>query len=219
MKKFKISIICLVILQFVITAVSFAFLGDIIPMHFGINGQPDQFGSKYFMLIFPIVSLIIGGSMLLVVRFCKVSDNYKKYTLLTGVILEAMFTVLAILFIVIALTYTEETMMFDISKIMLPLCGVLFIILGNFMPKIEKNRTLGIKSKWSQYNDVTWQKTHRFAGFGGVLVGTLCLILGLFFKEMVNFIILMVLLIGFCVSSTIASYVFYKQEKAKEVTE
>ena len=56
MKKFKIAIICLMILSFVVVGVSFAFLEEVIPIHFGIDGKPDQYGSKYFMLIFPLFS-------------------------------------------------------------------------------------------------------------------------------------------------------------------
>ena len=209
MKKLKISIIGLMLLLFVVVGISFGFLGDILPIHFDIAGEPDQFGSKYFLLIFPSIGTIVGISMLLVCKFGKVSDNYKKYMLLTGVILETMFLALLILMIVYGLTYTEENIPFDISKILMPLFGLLFIIMGNYMPKIEKNNTLGIKTGWSMYNEVTWQKTHRFGGFVAVIVGILCLILGLYFKEMVNFIILMILIFGFIVSTSIASYIYY----------
>lgn len=216
MKKFKIAIICLMLLSLVITGVSFMFLGDIIPIHIGIDGTPDQYGSKYFILVFPFVMCVIGVTMLLVVKYAKVTENYKKYTLLTGVILEAMFLLLLLVFSVYIILYTEDTPAFDISKIMMILIGLLFIVMGNYMPKIEKNRTLGIKTGWSMYNEVTWQKTHRFSGFVGIIVGVLCLVLGFFFKEMVNFIILMSLVAVFAISTTIASYHYYKVEKAKE---
>lgn len=216
MKKFKFAIICLMLLSLVITGVSFMFLGDIIPIHIGIDSTPDQYGSKYFILVFPFVMCVNGVTMLLVVKYAKVTENYKKYTLLTGVILEAMFLLLLLVFSVYIIQYTEDTPAFDISKIMMILFGLLFIVMGNYMPKIEKNRTLGIKTVWSMYNEVTWQKTHRFSGFVGIIVGVLCLLLGFFFKEMVNFIILMSLVAVFSISTTIASYHYYKVEKAKE---
>ena len=118
--------------------------------------------------------------------------------------------------IIYGLNYTENIPVFDISKIMMPLFGLLFIVMGNYMPKIEKNCTLGVKTGWSMYNEVTWQKTHRFAGFISVIVGVLSIVFGLFFKDMVNFIILMGLILIFVVSTTIASYIYYKAEKVKE---
>ncbi len=215
MKKFKIAIIGLMILSFVIVGVSFAFLGDIIPIHFGIDGKPDQYGSKYFMLLFPLISTIVGVTMLLVYKYGNNTDNYNKYMLLVGVITETLFVSLSIFMIVYAYRYNSENVL-DTSKIMMPLIGVMLILMGNFMPKIEKNRTLGFKIYWSMYNEITWQKTHRFTGFVAVICGFLTILLGIFFKEMVNFIILMVLLMVLIVSTTIASYIYYKTEKAKE---
>lgn len=212
MKKLKISIICLMLLSVIFTCVSFLFLNDIIPTHFGIDGKPDQFGSKYFMILFPAISALVGSSMLLVVKYANVTENYKKYTLITGVILESVFLLLNVLFSVIALLYVENAPVFDFSKIILLIFGVMFIIMGNYMPKIEKNRTLGIKIKWSMYNEATWQKTHRFAGFVGVIVGILSLITALLFSEMINFIIFMSLIALFVISTTIAAYHYYKQE-------
>lgn len=217
MKKIKISIVCMMLLMFIVAAVSLMFLNDTIPTHFDINGNPDQFGSKYFVLIFPGISLLIGVSMLLISKYAKVSDNYKKYMLLTGSVLQVMFLVLIVIFILYVLSYVDEFPTFDISKVMMILFGLLFIIMGNFMPKIEKNSTLGLKTKWSMYNETTWQKSHRFTGFMGVIVGVLCLILSLFFNETVNFIILMSLILIFAVSTTVASYIYYKNEKKLEL--
>ena len=213
MKKFKYLIIGLIVLSFIVTGVSFLFLDGTIPTHIGINGKPDQYGSKYFLIIFPIVATLVGGTMLLVARYGKVSENYKKYMLLTGVIIEALFAATVLIFSIYAISYTEDTPAFDISKVILLIMGVLFIVLGNFLPKIEKNRTLGIKTKWSMYNEVTWQKTHRFAGFASIIMGFLLLITSLLFKEMVNFIIFISLLATFMIVTTIASYKYYQQEK------
>ena len=65
--------------------------------------------------------------------------------LLTGTILNVMFYVLTVVFIIYGITYTEETPAFDISKIMMVLFGIIFIVLGNFMPKIEKTEHLALR--------------------------------------------------------------------------
>lgn len=216
MKKSKIYIIIMMLLSLVVACVSFVLLDNIIPIHFGVDGKPDQSGSKYFILIFPAIACLCGVIMLLVSKSTKITDNYKKYLLLTGVIIETMFLILMGVMVVFGMLYAQDTPPFDISKVLMPLFGLMFIVLGNYMPKIEKNRTLGMKTAWSMYNEVTWQKTHRFTGFVSIIAGVLILVLGIFFKDMVNFIILMVLVFVVVISSTIASYYFYKQEKAKE---
>ena len=90
------------------------------------------------------------------------------------------------------------------------------IILGNYFPKIEKNRTLGIKTYWSMYNEVTWQKTHRFGGFVSMILGVLLVIIGLIFKDIVSVIIVPCLLILWFIIITVASYIYYKQEIIKK---
>ena len=213
----KIIILCLIVLSFAIAGVGLMMLSDIIPIHFGVDGKPDQFGSKYFILIFPGVITLCGLSMLLVCKYANVSENYKKYLLLIGSLITAMFVAVLTVFLVYGITYTEEMPAFDVTKIVMLTFGLVMIIMSNFMPKIEKNNTLGIKTSWSLYNEVTWQKTHRFAGFVGVLCGLILLISGMLFEEMVNIIIMMSTIGAYAISSTVASYFYYKEEKAKEI--
>jgi hypothetical protein len=44
------------------------------------------------------------------------------------------------------------------------LFGILFVVMGNYMPKIKQNRTMGIKISWALNNEENWNKTHRLAG-------------------------------------------------------
>ena len=213
----KIIILSLILLSFIIAGIGLMMLSDIIPIHFGVNGKPDQFGSKYFILIFPGVITLCGMSMLLVCKYANVTENYKKYLLLIGSLTTAMFVAVFIVFLVYGITYTEEMPAFDVSKVVMLTFGLVMIIMSNFMPKIEKNNTLGIKTSWSLYNEATWQKTHRFAGFVGVICGLVLLISGMIFTEMVNIIIMMIVIGVYAISSTVASYIYYKEEKAKEI--
>ena len=51
--------------------------------------------------------------------------------------------------------------------------GLMFAIMGNFMPKCKQNSTIGIKVKWALQDEENWRATHRFAGrlwvVGGIL--------------------------------------------------
>ena len=216
MKKYKIAIISILLLALAFVGISFNFVDDIIPTHIGINGKPDQLGSKYFLLIFVGIMAVIGITMVILSYSNKLTENYKKYMLLTGVIMEVLFLGLLVLFTVYGILYTENKEPFDIAAILSPLIGIMMIILGNYFPKIEKNRTLGIKTYWSMYNEVTWQKTHRFGGFVSMILGVLLVIIGLIFKDIVSVIIVPCLLILWFIIITVASYIYYKQEIIKK---
>ena len=176
--KNKIIVISLIVLCFIVSIIGIVVLDDVIPIHFGIDGKPDQYGSKYFLLAFPILNTVITTTMFIVAKYGKVTDNYRKYLVLTNIILSCIFISMCGFLIL----YNENTI--DISKIMMLIFGITFIILGNVMPKIEINRTLGIKTKWSLYNEVTWQKTHRLTGFVFVIIGVIIIVSGILFHEL-----------------------------------
>lgn len=51
--------------------------------------------------------------------------------------------------------------------------GLMFIILGNYLPKCRQNNTIGIKIPWTLNDEENWNRTHRLAGklwvAGGVI--------------------------------------------------
>jgi uncharacterized membrane protein len=57
--------------------------------------------------------------------------------------------------------------------------GVLFIVLGNYLPTVKPNRTFGIRVPATFRNEEVWKKTHRFAGRAYVLGGFIAAIFSL----------------------------------------
>ena len=54
--------------------------------------------------------------------------------------------------------------------------GLLFLILGNYLPKLRRNRIMGIKLPWTLASEENWTRTHRAAGFTWVAAGLLMLL-------------------------------------------
>ncbi len=101
----------------------------------------------------------------------------------------------------------------DVSFIMSFLIGIIFIIIGNYLPKCHQNYTVGIRTPWTLASEANWNKTHRFSGPVWVICG-IALILTAFFK------LIAVLFITIILSSVLPmlySYIYYvKNEKKKE---
>lgn len=57
--------------------------------------------------------------------------------------------------------------------------GLLFLILGNYLPKLRQNRTMGIKLPWTLQSEENWNRTHRLSGFLWVLCGLVMIPLSL----------------------------------------
>ena len=59
----------------------------------------------------------------------------------------------------------------DIPKLVLAASGVLFIVIGNYLPKTRYNYVMGIRSPWTLSSEEVWDRTHRLAGPLHVLLG------------------------------------------------
>lgn len=66
-----------------------------------------------------------------------------------------------------------------ISTVVPVFVGLLFLILGNYLPKIRQNRTMGIRLPWTLASGENWNRTHRLAGFLWVAGGLLLILLTL----------------------------------------
>ncbi|MDD4850874.1 MAG: SdpI family protein, partial [Gemmiger sp.] len=56
--------------------------------------------------------------------------------------------------------------------------GVLFLVLGNYMPQIKQNYTLGAKTPWALHDEHNWQRTQRMGGIVFMAMGGLFLLGG-----------------------------------------
>lgn len=54
--------------------------------------------------------------------------------------------------------------------------GLFFILLGNIMPKLRRNRAAGIRYPWTMTNDEVWRKVHYWGGIETVILGVLLMI-------------------------------------------
>ena len=89
--------------------------------------------------------------------------------------------------------------------------GVLFLIIGNYLPKCKQNYTIGIKLPWTLNDEDNWNKTHRLAGF----VWTVCALVitvGAFFKEIVVFTTFLPIAVMVFVPM-IYSYIYYRKHR------
>ena len=89
--------------------------------------------------------------------------------------------------------------------------GLLFLILGNYLPKLRRNRTMGIKLPWTLASEENWNHTHRVAGFLWVLAGLVTLAVTLLGAWSSGFIFaLLVLTAGI---PTLYSYLYYRRHE------
>lgn len=100
----------------------------------------------------------------------------------------------------------------NVSRIIPVLVGLLFVYLGNVMPKFKHNYFVGIKTSWTLASEQVWYLTHRLTGkvwVGGgiVMVGSVLLPLNMIVWTILAVVATLVLV------PVIASYYFFKKHK------
>jgi len=89
--------------------------------------------------------------------------------------------------------------------------GLMFVIIGNFMPKFKQNNTTGIKIIWTLTSEANWNATHRFAGKLWVAAG-LVLLLCSFLPGTWGMVAILAALIPACGLPIFFSWRFHKKE-------
>ena len=191
-------------------------LPDKLPTHFGVDGAADGWSSKAFA-VFAIPLLMLGFHIVIyfATRLDKQNRGHNEKVLkLVGLIFPTMS-------IVNSGYMFSRTMDFELnlSALLFPLLGLLFIAMGNWMPKIKQNSTLGIKIKWTLYNEENWNKTHRFAGFTWVIGGILFCVMGFVPGEALLFLLPVQVILLACLPAVYSWQLARKQRRAGTSTE
>ena len=148
-------------------------LPEEIPVHFNALGEPDNYESKAFAVFFLplflwVVHLLTGFIILADPKKQNISD---KVFMLTLYISPAAGIFGAVVMYTGALNIPVSVNM--IGNLFV---GVVFIIVGNYMPKTHQNYTVGIKIPWALNDVENWNKTHRFAGTVWIICGVVLVI-------------------------------------------
>ncbi len=186
-------------------------LPDIMAIHWGPNGKADGFSSKAFTVFaLPLILLVIH---LACVFFTLLDKNQK----------EQNKKVLSIMFwIVPAISLISNSAIYNAAfdkefetKIWLSiLIGIMFIFIGNYLPKIKQNKTIGIKIYWTLTNEVNWNKTHRFSGKLWILCGIVILIST--FLPINSILFIFISTLSAVVLPLAYSYNIYRKQKKSE---
>ena len=151
-------------------------LPDMMATHFGADNEANGYSSKLFAVFgLPLFCLAMHWIAAVVTLHDPRKQNIspKLFTLVLWIV-----PVVSLICGGIMYPYNLGYKL-DISFIMQLMIALMFIIIGNYLPKARQNYTIGIKLPWTLENEENWNLTHRLAGFLWVIGGALLLILTL----------------------------------------
>ena len=160
------SLICL--LPIIVGALVYKRLPEMIATHFDLNGNPDGWSSRAFA-VFGLPAILLAVNLLL--PFMLRADP--KHENMSGALVNITIWTIPVLSLLCSGLTLGRALGYDvrIERVLPVFMGVLFILIGNYLPKTKQSYTMGIKLPWTLASEENWNRTHRLAGFLWVLGG------------------------------------------------
>ncbi len=167
-RLFYISL-TLSVIVLVISIIAYPALPNKIPVHWGLNGEPNRYGSKLEHLFLSALPLLLLFLFNFLPSIDPKKEAYKKHSKAYSIL---------ILFIIIFLSGMDilalcSAMGYNVKfSIVVPIfLGILFIGIGNYMSQIRPNYFVGFRTPWTLASEHVWRKTHRFGGYVFIIIG------------------------------------------------
>ena len=188
-------------------------LPETVPTHWNIRGEPDDYSSRLVaVLVMPAVLLVLTGVFQVLPRIDPRGANYQKfgdtYWLLMNGVLGFMLALHVTLIAIGMGAAIQLTRVINVGG------GAMFVLLGNYLGRVESNWFLGIRTPWTLSSDTVWRKTHRTAAWLFVAGGIIVILVGLFRPAG------QVALLGVTAATVVGipvvqSYVLWRRERVK----
>lgn len=207
LKQYKKTLIItnlLTILPILVGIILWDRLPNEVATHFGTDGTPNGWSSKIFAVFgMPLFLLAMDWVCIGATMFDPKKKNIgtKMFTLILWIIpMISIFVHFAIYSVALGAE-------FNIGKASCILMGVIFILVGNYLPKSKQSYTVGIKLPWTYNSQENWNRTHRLGGWVWIICGVIFLFNAFFLIEW----LLLAVLAAAVLVPTVYSFVLYKK--------
>ncbi|MGX6961457.1 DUF1648 domain-containing protein [Vagococcus xieshaowenii] len=151
-------------------------LPDKIATHFNIYNEADGWSSKPFAVFgLPLLLVLIQLIALVATKMDPKQKNISTKPMQAVLwIIPIMSWLLSFVTYAVALNYP-----LNIGAIIITFLGIVFTVLGNFLPKNKMNYSYGMRTRWTLDDENNWYHTNRIAGIAMVIGGIVITICGL----------------------------------------
>ena len=187
-----------------------------IAMHFDLHGNPDRYGSKKELIGLTAIMIALNLFVYFLLTNIHRIDPKKRAAenreRLNRIAMAVSVFLSAILLLII---YSSMKGSVNISMgVIFSGVGLLFAVIGNYMPNMKPNYFAGFRLPWTLENEENWRKTHALAGKiwfgGGLLIALVCL----FTPPVISMIFFFAITVVITIIPAVYSFRLYKQKKS-----
>ena len=208
MKKYSKLTVILTTIVCLLPIVAGVLLWDKLPdrmaIHFNTANEPDGWASKT-MAVLGMPAIVAAIHVLCL--FATASDPKNRN--MNGVMKTLMVWICPFVsWLCAGMTIGYALNVFsNIGIVVCVFLGILFMVIGNYLPKCTPSYTVGIKLPWTLADEGNWRYTHRIGGFCFTIAGLIVLLTAFF-----GIIWLMAAALALAaIVPTAASYLYYKK--------
>jgi uncharacterized membrane protein len=188
-------------------------LGPVVPIHWGLGGQPDGFAPKAWgLVLLPALALftplLVAGLLALDPRKDHIAASMPALrTVLVGIAGFLGFVHALMLHAMLGNGTLPERAMFVAM-------GALFVAIGSALPKLKSNWFAGIRTPWTLQSEGVWERTHRIGGRAFIASGVVVALAGLLLPSAWALGLSIAAILVGSIVPVVLSYVYWKEERA-----
>jgi uncharacterized membrane protein len=195
------------------TLAVYPLLPDRIPVHWNLWGEVDGWTGKWpGAFVAPALAL---GVWLLLQVLPKVDPRRRNYERFQETYWVVVNMVIGFIGLVHVLSLgTALGWPIGVPRVILVLVGVLFVALGNYLPRLRPNWWMGIRTPWTLENDRVWRDTHRLGGKTFVAAGLVMMVSAFLPPAFATVALVAAMVLGAGVP-LVYSYVLWRREQRR----
>ena len=139
-----------------------------LPIHWNASGEVDGYASRAFVVFgVPAIMTALHWFAVMMTELDPKRKNHSEKMMILVYWLVPVIS-LVLFFAIYATALGADACI----EIILPaFLGLVFVFIGNYLPKCKQNHTVGIRLPWTLNSEENWNRTHRVGGFVMVIGG------------------------------------------------
>lgn len=203
-------VLILLIIPFGASAYLWNDLPDVVPTHFNMQGEADDWGPKWVnAIMFPAIGLATYLSLIFLPFIDPKKRIESRQKPIAAIRIMLSFFMVGLYAFIMAKSLGSEL---EIGIYVNVAVGLLILVLGNYMSSLKQNYFIGVKTPWTLENEEVWKRTHRITAkiwtVGGLLLVMIPFLIG---NQIIYWSIFGVLISILVLYPVIYSYVIFQK--------
>jgi uncharacterized membrane protein len=214
-----VSSAVLIVAMFALSAWAWTVLPSdtLIPVHWGINGQPDRYGGKgEALLLTPLMAVVLTGVLAVIPRFEPRRQNFAASSGAFATIWIAIIAFFGVVHVVLVSAALGRSV--DVLAVFPIAIGVLFVVIGAQLSRTRSNFFMGIRTPWTLSSEESWTRTHRVGSYLFIGLGLLLAVAGILRSERMLLVVLVIGLPVEIIALFVYSYLVWRNDPNKQTS-